>query len=198
MQERRRSSEVRQVELADAALRLIATKGIAALSTRALADEVGLTTGAIFRHFATIDAVLEAVVDRVESVLDSTFPADDGPAFERLEAFVEARSSAVAGQLGILRLILSEQFQLALPARASKRLQGCVEKTRAFVTSCLKAAQKEGVVRDDVSATEAARIVMGTIQMVAFDVGTGASRRPGAASAVLHLLKSPRSRGGSS
>jgi len=186
------------VELADAALRLIASKGIAALSTRALADEVGLTTGAIFRHFSSIEAVLEAVVERVESVLDATFPAETLPPLERLEAFVEARSSAVASQLGILRLVLSEQFQLALSAKGSRRLGECVEKTRAFVARCVRDAQREGSIRDDITPAEAARIVMGTIQMVAFDVGSGGARRATAAAAVLRLLKVPSPRGGRS
>lgn len=196
MRERRRPSEVRQVELADAALRLIASKGIAALSTRALADEVGLTTGAIFRHFSTIDAVLEAVVERVEAVLEATFPDEALPPLARLEAFIEARSTAVADQLGILRLVLSEQFQLALPRKASARLAACVEKTRTFLVSCVRQAQRDGALRDDVAPAEAARIVMGTIQMVAFDAGASSRR---AASTVLQLLKAPPAgRGGSS
>jgi Bacterial regulatory proteins, tetR family len=46
---RRRSSSERQVELTDAALRIVATRGIAALSTRSVAEERGLTSGALFR-----------------------------------------------------------------------------------------------------------------------------------------------------
>ena len=56
----RRTSEVRQVELTDAALHIIATRGIGAVSTRSLAEQVGLSSGAIFRHFASLDAVLDA------------------------------------------------------------------------------------------------------------------------------------------
>ena len=115
MGELRRTSLDRQVELTDAALHIIATKGIAALSTRSLAAQVGLSSGAIFRHFASLEALLDAVVTRVEAVLESTYPPSTLPPVERLERFVEARSTAVGNQLGILRLVLSEQFLLALP-----------------------------------------------------------------------------------
>lgn len=105
----RADTDQRQLELAAAALQIIATRGITALTTRVLAEQMGLTSGAIFRHFASLDAV----VRRVETVLDSTFPSDDtSGALERLERFIDARTTAAGERVGILRLVLSEQFQL--------------------------------------------------------------------------------------
>jgi len=167
MGEHRRSSEVRQVELTDAALHIIATKGIAALSTRSLAQQVGLSSGAIFRHFPSIEALLDAVVSRVEAVLESTFPAATLPPVERLERFIEARSTAVGQQLGILRLVLSEQFLLALPKSGSERLSACVQRTRAYLSQCLREGQASGAFRRDLPTDTLAPIVMGTIQMLA-------------------------------
>ncbi|MEZ4224768.1 MAG: TetR/AcrR family transcriptional regulator [Polyangiaceae bacterium] len=167
MSQRRRPSEDRQLELADAALRIIATQGIAALSTRSLATEVGLTSGAIFRHFPSLDAVLDAVVGRVESVLDATFPASELAPMDRLRRFIDARSSAVGNQLGILRLVQSEQFLLALPKSGSKRLDACVVKTRHFISDCLTEARATGEIRADLPPETLVPIVMGTIQMLA-------------------------------
>lgn len=163
----RQPKEIRQGELTDAALHIIATRGIAALNTRSLASAVGLSSGAIFRHFASLDALLDAVVTRAESVLESTYPAATLPPLERLEQFIVARSSAVGNQLGILRLVLSEQFLLALPEGASKRLAACVRKTRAFVLASLREAQDDGTCRADLPAETLAPIVMGTAQMLA-------------------------------
>lgn len=167
MGESRRSSEIRQVELTDAALHLVATKGIAALNTRSLAAEVGLSSGAIFRHFASLDALLDAVVARVEAVLESTYPPTTLPPVERLGRFIEARSTAVGKQLGILRLVLSEQFLLALPKTGSARLAGCVEKTYAFVLDCVREGQAAGQLRTDLAAETLTPIVIGTIQVLA-------------------------------
>jgi AcrR family transcriptional regulator len=163
----RRSSQHRQVELTDAALHIIATRGIAALSTRSLAASVGLSSGAIFRHFPSLDALLDAVVAKVEAVIAETYPPTTLPPLERLERFIDNRSNAVGKQPGILRLVLSEQFLLALPQRSSERLSACVRKTRAFVTKCLREAQTAGQVRSDHPAEVLAPIVMGTIQMLA-------------------------------
>jgi AcrR family transcriptional regulator len=183
----RRASEDRQVELTDAALRIIATKGIAALTTRSLADEVGLSSGAIFRHFASLEALLDAVVARVEAVLDSTYPPPTLPPVERLERFIEARSTAVGSQLGILRLVLSEQFLLALPKRGSARLSACVQKTRGFVLDCVRQGQDSGALRGDLPAETLAPIVMGTVQMLAL-APSKARQRDAEAHAVLGSL----------
>lgn len=195
MGEVRRASEQRQVELTDAALRIVAAKGIAALTTRSLADEVGLSTGAIFRHFASLEALLDAVVARVEAVLESTYPAADLPPVDRLERFVLARSTAVGNQLGILRLVLSEQFLLALPKSGSDRLTGCVEKTRSFVLACLRDGQtSSGELRTDSPAETLAPIVMGTVQMLALSRSKPRQRDAEARAvlgSLLALLRSP-------
>lgn len=176
MAELRLSSELRQMELVDAALHIIATEGITALSTRSLAEHVGLTTGAIFRHFASLEALLDAVVARVEAVLEASYPPASLPPLERLERFMETRSSAVGNQLGILRLFVSEQFSLALPEHSRERLAACVKKSRAFVVGCLREAQSTGEVRADLDADVLAPIVMGTMQMLAVARGSTTHR----------------------
>jgi AcrR family transcriptional regulator len=197
MGELRRSSEVRQVELTDAALHIIATKGIAAVTTRSLAEHVGLTSGAIFRHFPSIEALLDAVVARVEAVLDSTYPPSDLPPRERLEKFVAARSAAIGGQLGIVRLVLSEQFLLALPEGGSARLTACVQKTRDFLRQCIREGQAAGEMRDDVDADALAVVVMGTTQLLALSAAAlrqRASEAQAVRDALATLLRPPVAR----
>lgn len=162
----RRSSGVRQLELTDAALHIIATRGITALGTRTLAERVGLSSGAIYRHFASLDELLEAVVARVEAVLDATYPPCTQSPLDRLVSFVEARSSGTSEQLGILRLVLSDQFRLALPQGGSERLSACVHRTRDFIVECLQAGQDAGQIRCDVLPENLAPIVLGTLQVL--------------------------------
>jgi TetR/AcrR family transcriptional regulator len=178
MSEHRRPTEERRAELVDAALHIIATRGITALSTRTLAGHVGLTSGALFRHFPTLDALLVGVVDRVEAVLDATYPPAGLPPVERLDRFVEARSTAVGERLGILRLLQSEQFRLALPADGSDRLARCVGRTRRFLGECLREGQATGVFRSDLPAEALTMIVVGTVQALAQAGGPPASGVP--------------------
>ena len=167
MSEARRPTTVRQSELVAAALDIIATRGIAALTTRALAERVGLSTGAIFKHFASLEALLLAVVAHVAEVLASTFPDPSLPAVERLARFVERRSQAVAGSSGIQQLMLSEQFLLALPAEGAATLERCADDSRRFVHRCVEEGQAAGGIRADLPAPAVTLVVMGTAQMLA-------------------------------
>ena len=58
----RKPSVERREEIAAAALRLIGERGRTALTTANLASELGLSSGALFRHFATLDDVLRGAV----------------------------------------------------------------------------------------------------------------------------------------
>lgn len=190
-----RATELRQAELTDAALHLIATRGVTALTTRALAGEVGLSSGAIFRHFPSLDALLDAVVGRVEEVLDATYPPAELPPIERLERFVQARSSAVGRQLGIMRLVLSEQFLLALPADGSARLQRCITKSRAFLRDTIAEGQRSGALRDELPPEALAAVVMGTVQVLALAAGkkSDAAHADAVRATLFTLLRKPAS-----
>jgi len=174
MSAQRRPTVERRAELADAALEIIASRGISELTTKNVAKAVGLTTGAIFRHFETLDALLVAVAERVADILEATYPPAGLAPLERLERFVEARSVAVGGRGGILRLMLSEQFALALPQPAARRLGAAVDATRAFLVATVAEAQASRQIRDDIAPEALAVVVMGTIQML----GISAHRAP--------------------
>lgn len=163
----RRYKPDRKQAYVETALELIATHGIAALSTRSLAEAVGVSTGAMFRHFASIEALLEAIAEHVEQVLDDTYPDAGLPPAQRLHMFVENRTAAVQLRRGIVRLVVSEQFTLALPEPATQRLRRSVRKTQAFLLACLEEGQAARVIRDDVAAPALVAIVMGTIQFLA-------------------------------
>lgn len=64
----------KRLEIADAALKIIGTQGISALTTATLAAELGVSVGAPFRHFANREEILEAVAIRVEELILETIP----------------------------------------------------------------------------------------------------------------------------
>lgn len=163
----RRQTSVRRTELIAAALEIIATRGIASLGTRTLAAQVGLSSGAIFKHFASLDALLMAVVDHVSDVLATSLPDQDLPALERLAAFVERRSQAVGGRAYIQQLMMSDQFLLALPDGGATRLARHVDDTWSFVRLAIEEGQAAGQIRADLPPRAAALVVMGTTQMLA-------------------------------
>lgn len=187
----RLSTDARRAQLTEAALRLIVTQGVGALSTRALARDQGLSSGALFRHFKTMDEVLEAVVDRMVQVLSATLPSADAPPVERLTAFVRDRSRAVGGATGILQAVVSDQFRMALPPAAALKLQRLMGQSQRFVLRSVVQGQREGSVRRDVPAADLALLVMGLTQMLALSKGLGMGERHGKATQALEKLLAP-------
>ena len=61
----RESTEIRQEQIKRAVLDLIAEKGLNNVSTRNLANKIGLSEGAIFRHFATKRDIIKGIMDDV-------------------------------------------------------------------------------------------------------------------------------------
>lgn len=163
----RRSHEERRTEIADAALRIIATRGISALTVATLAQELGLTGGALYRHFESTEEILGAVAARAVELVDSTLPGADLAPLEWLERFVESRAKTVGGHPGLARLLVSDQLAMALPPAALAHVQGAVRRTFASIEHALRRGQELGVIRDDVDARDLVPIVAGTVQLLA-------------------------------
>ena len=184
----------KQVEIADAALRIIGNQGISALTTTALAAELGVSPGAPFRHFANRGEILEAVALRVEGVILATFPEPAGSPLERIANLFRARAGAVGRHFGIARLMFSEQFTLALPATAAKRIKNLMATTRSFLLDSLEEAARAGELRADFTPEAVLPIVLGTLQFLVFSRSMGAAKDPAAGdpgATLIALLAAP-------
>jgi AcrR family transcriptional regulator len=183
----------KRAEIADAALRIIETRGIAALTTSALASELGVSSGAPFRHFANRGEILEAVVQRVEDLILTTFPPETAPPLDRIQDLLRARARVVGGHRGIGRLMFSEQFVLALPESAAARLRAVVARTRVFLLEALAQAQQEGSIRADLTPKALDSVTFGLLMQLVHTQAAGQGQAGDAdeACATLRTLLQP-------
>ncbi len=158
----------KQIEIADAALKIIGDRGIAALTTASLTQELGVSSGAPFRHFASRDEILEAAAQRVAEMVSDTYPDATLLPLDRLQALFLARVKTVGKRAGVARFIFSEQFALALPPAAVERMLDLVRGTRAFVLQALKEGMERGEIRKDLPAKALLPIVLGSLQHLVF------------------------------
>ena len=107
MAEAKLDTEVRREQIAEAALDLVASQGLRAMSMAALARRVGLVPSGIYRHFKNKDEILAAVFDRVE---------------ERLLANVEAARRENADPLECLKSVLMRHIRFIREGRAIPRI----------------------------------------------------------------------------
>jgi len=198
----RRGEGGRQIDIADAVLAVAGREGIDALTMDRLGREVGVTSGALFRHFPSRAAMLNEAAERAVALLESTFPAAELPPLERLRQFVIARSRLAALHAGIPQLVLSEQFGKALPPKGARAIRGAVLRTRDFVAQTLREAAARGEVRRDIPADDLALTVIGVLfaraLFAALDDGGGSAQRGvhGVWSHLLRVVKPPQGSGG--
>ncbi len=77
---RPRQSLLSRERIVDQALAIVDAHGLDALSIRGLAAELGVAGPSLYNHFATKDAILDAVVDAVVAEVDLTMFDRPGPA----------------------------------------------------------------------------------------------------------------------
>lgn len=157
----RESTELRQTQIADAALKVIAESGLGRFTAAEIAKEVGITDGGLFRHFPNKEAIVMAAIERANELLFAQLPTDKDPLI-RLREFFFQRVSQLQGRAGIARILFSDQLaQAAGPAGVTK-VKEIKLQSFAFIHSCLAEAKKSGILREGTTLEDFILILQGT------------------------------------
>lgn len=107
----RESTEIRQEQIKQAVLHIIYTDGLKNLSTRNLAKQIGISEGAIFRHFATKQDIIRTIIGDVQKdfigSLRKIANSNSEPE-ERLNRFLCQTVTYLTQNKGITMLMFSE------------------------------------------------------------------------------------------
>lgn len=174
----RKSTIVRQAEIVDAAMRVIAHHGSRRFTARLVAAEIGVSEGAIFRHFESMDAILDGVVDRLESILFEAFPPPATDPIERLGLFFRHRVRIILANPHVSSMLLSDHLAQAGGPERAAQAQEFRRRSRDFVVGCLREARTAGELADGVDPEAAAILVLGAILALAhsdLEIGQGAA-----------------------
>lgn len=166
----KRDTEERQEQIASAALRLVATQGVKALTVDRLARLVGLVPSALYRHFPGKGAILDAVMALMKRrFMENVRRAKEG-ASDPLEAL---------HQLLLKQIALAMEFQAipkiffsdALYNEATERrtaIYGMIQVLLSEVEELIRSGQEQGLVRKDINPQEAATAFLGVFQSAIF------------------------------
>jgi AcrR family transcriptional regulator len=162
----RKPTAQRREEIARAVLRIIGERGLTSLTTATLATEVGVTTGALYRHFASLDEILSETARYGVDKIEATFPDPALPPLERLLALARNRVRLLGGDAGLAWLLRSEQAYLTLPKDAAGRLRDVARRSRRFLLQALREGAEGGSIRDDIEPEFLLVPVLATIHAV--------------------------------
>ena len=111
----RKSTQIRQQEIKQAILDIISEEGLMGLTTRNLSGRIGLTEGALFRHFRSNREMLLAILEDVQHDLVERLREIAGaanPSSQRIVEFLCALVQYLTGHRGIALLLFSEAAHL--------------------------------------------------------------------------------------
>jgi len=157
----------RRREIADATLRVVAAEGLSRLTAVALAREVGLTDGALFRHFRSKEAIVDAAIERVEEIIFEGFPPSADDPLDRLGEFFRARVEVLRANPGISPLLVSEELAKAASADGVRRVSELRRRSAAFVRECIAEARRRRVLAAGLGVEEASVVVLGSLLAMA-------------------------------
>ena len=159
-------ADERRAATVEALVELAAEQNPADITTGEIAEHMGVTQGALFRHFRSKDAMLEAAInwvsDRLLARVDRAAARAESP-LAALEAMFLAHIDFVAGHPGVPRMLFG-QLQRAgdtLPKRMASTL---MRQYGERLERLLQRGKKQGELRADLDVDAAAALFLGSIQ----------------------------------
>ena len=198
----RQGTEARQTGLVVAALQLAAQHSPANITTGDLAQAVGITQGAVFRHFESKEAIWLAVMDWVSGTLMEQLQAaaaapppspwtstpleiqPQAPVLAARRAVFLAHVDFVITHPGVPRLIFQE-LQHAQDTALKGRVRALMQRYRMLVVGLLQQAQEQQLLAPSTDLASASVLFMGSVQgllmqaMLSGQVHTMAAQAPG-------------------
>jgi AcrR family transcriptional regulator len=179
--------------LVAAALALAAERSPANVTTAELAQAVGITQGAVFRHFENKEAIWLAVMDQVSETLLARLreaAAAHAQPLAALRAVFMAHVDFVVEHPGVPRLIFQElQQPQDTPLKA--RVRRVMHEYRLLLMRLLQQAQDQQALQPGTDLQAAAVLFVGSVQglvmqsLLSGQVGAMRAQAP----AVFHLLQ---------
>lgn len=159
-------TDVRRAEIIAVALTLAGGSSPALITTTDLSEAMGLSQGALFKHFPSKEAiwvgVMDWVVDKLLQVLTDAAASAATP-LDALHCVFDAHIAFVVEHPGVPRIIFHELQQPA-DSPQKRQVRGLLQAYRQLLLQLLKQAQANQTVLADLDTAAAATQFVGMVQ----------------------------------
>ena len=158
-------TEIRQEQIVEAALSLIAAHGVRRLSMAALARRVGLVPSALYRHFRTKQEILNAAMQLVqhrglENLREVC--ASTPRALDRLKLLLMRIIRMIRELQAMPRIVFSEGMSADHPERKHQAYE-VIKGFLAAIEAIMREGQERGELRTDIDAKSLAVMFWGML-----------------------------------
>ena len=151
---KRLTSTMRQEQILDTTLEIIAEKGLAGVNTSEIAQRIGIVPSALYRHFENKDALIDALLDRTHSILFENvrkISMESSGASKNLRSLFLLHIEFIRKNPGIPKLVFSDAAVFGSPERKKK----VIFIVRNYMNKLKEIAEKgirEGDLMNDISS----------------------------------------------
>jgi AcrR family transcriptional regulator len=158
----------RQQQIADAALEIISTQGIQNLTIKTLSEKIGVTEGAIYRHYTGKAEILGAIADFFKDssteILNKLL-ASDASGLQQLKIFFLGRIKQFYDSPGLTMVMFSENIFKAAPV-VEKRSRETIHSHQELLVKSIKQGQQNGEIVANIAPPHLFMIVIGALRLL--------------------------------
>ncbi|HOW71060.1 MAG TPA: TetR/AcrR family transcriptional regulator [Phycisphaerae bacterium] len=162
-------TRIRQEQIAEAALRLVARQGMKGLSVARVARRVGVVPSAIYRHYSSKDEVLDAVLDLIRDRLLGNVKAvceESTEALDHLHRLLIRHVRLLRENQGIPRVVFSQELHHGHSGRKA-RMYETIREYLGQVAEIARQGQQNGQVCSGFTPEAVSTMFLGIVQPAA-------------------------------
>ena len=161
----RQSTEVRRKQIADAARTVAVRYGSEHVTVRRIAKEIGVSEGALYRHFKSKHDILSLMVERIQEdlVADIQGGAVGQTPLGILDNALRNHISSIEQRKGVSFQVIAEIISLG-DKKLNKQASEALDKYAGLIGDLLSEGIEAGEIRKDVDPEKAATLITAAIQ----------------------------------
>ena len=153
----------RKEQIVNAARMLVIKVGSENVTVRKIAEEVGFTEAAIYRHFKSKKDILYLLVENIEASLISDLTVGGNQSGDVIETILLRHLSAIEMRRGISFQVIAEIISLG-DNKLNRRIYDAIEKYIAKLKTILQEEVSKGKLRRDVDVDATALLIFSVVQ----------------------------------
>jgi len=163
--QKRQSTLLRRKQIIDALRKLIIEYGSENVTVRRIAKEIGVSQGAIYRHFKSKREILSFLVDYIEESLlgDVEKSENPGSTLQFLEGILKNHISAIEQRKGVSFLVVAEIVSLG-DKRLNKKIHEVLNNYVGQVKEIVVQGIESGEIKPNIDPEMAATIFFSIVQ----------------------------------
>lgn len=165
----RTAAKNRKAEIVATTLRLADELGPDRLTTQAIADAVELTQPAIFRHFATKQALWQAVAEAIDAQMSAAWQtalAANHTPRDRIIALIQVQLSQIEAHPAIPAILHSRELQTE-NADLRDRFRSLMMRFQGLLLTQVSAARDAGLLRTSLKPEDGVLLLISLVQGLA-------------------------------